>query len=125
LTRFSSSETITSIHSRLLQRLKKLCDECEFENPRQYKLHSFRHHFASLCANHHLAHRKALAWLGHSSSEMLDLYYHLHDEDSQQAMRELAKSGAGASSGNVRASPFKDNWTKRLRRLTTPLRYVS
>ena len=35
--------------------------------------------FASLCANHRVAHRKALAWLGHSSSEMLDLYYHLHD----------------------------------------------
>ena len=26
------------------------------------------------------------------SSEMLDLYYHLHDDDSQNAMMELAKS---------------------------------
>ncbi len=77
---------------RLLQRLKRLCNECELENPDQYKLHSFRYHFASLCANHHVAHRKALAWLGHSSSEMLDLYYHLHDEDSQQAMMALAES---------------------------------
>jgi len=94
---------------RLLQRLKRMCDECEFENPSQFKLHSFRHHFASLCANHHVAHRKALAWLGHSSSEMLDLYYHLHDEDSQQAMMELAKSGVGASSDNVGASPFEGN----------------
>ena len=25
---------------------------------------------------------KALTWLGHSSSEMLELYYHLHDNDS-------------------------------------------
>jgi integrase len=56
----------------------------------QYKLHSFRHHFASLCANHQVAYRKALAWLGHSSSEMLDLYYHLRDEDSRQAMMALA-----------------------------------
>ena len=62
---------------RLLKRLKELCEQCEFENPRQYKLHSFRHHFASLCANHHIAYRKALAWFGHSSSQMLDLYYHL------------------------------------------------
>jgi hypothetical protein len=36
------------------------------------------------------AYRKALAWLGHSSSDMLDLYYHLHDEDSQETMRALA-----------------------------------
>jgi len=57
------------------------------------KLHSFRHHFASICANHHVAYRKALAWLGHSSSEMLELYYHLHDEDSQKAMLALANSG--------------------------------
>lgn len=39
---------------------------------------------------HHVAYRKALAWLGHLSSEMLDLYYHLHDEDCQQAMLALA-----------------------------------
>lgn len=57
------------------------------------KLHSFRHHFASICANHHVAYRKALTWLGHSSSEMLELYYHLHDDDSQKAMLALANSG--------------------------------
>ena len=76
----------------LLKRLKELCQICKFEKPRQYKLHSFRHHFASLCANHNIAYRKALAWLGHSSSQMLDLYYHLYDEDSQQAMLALANS---------------------------------
>ena len=77
---------------KLLGRLKILCAACKFEKPTQYKLHTFRHHFASLCANHHIAYRKALAWLGHSSSDILDLYYHLHDEDSQNAMMELAKS---------------------------------
>ncbi len=35
---------------------------------------------------------KLWAWLGHSNSEMLDLYYHLHDDDSQRTMMELAKS---------------------------------
>ena len=78
---------------KLLKRLKILCAKCKFNNPTQYKLHSFRHHFASLCANHGVAHRKALAWLGHSNSEMLDLYYHLYDDDSQKTMMELAKSG--------------------------------
>ena len=77
----------------LLARLKELCKACKFEKPDEFKLHSFRHHFASLCANHGVAHRKALAWLGHSSSDMLDLYYHLHDDDSQQAMQALAATG--------------------------------
>ena len=76
----------------LLKHLKILCAECKFNNP-THKLHSFRHHFASMCANHGVAYRKALAWLGHSNSEMLDLYYHLHDDDSQRTMMELAKSG--------------------------------
>ena len=84
---------LPSINERnLLKRIKILCTECKFENPMQYKLHSFRHHFASMCANHQVAHRKALAWLGHSSSEMLDLYYHLNDEDSHNTMMALAKS---------------------------------
>ena len=77
----------------LLKRLKELCAACKLPGAKQFKLHSFRHHFASLCANHRVAYRKALAWLGHSSSEMLDLYYHLHDEDSQQAMQALAATG--------------------------------
>ena len=88
---------VPTINARkLLKRIKFLCKECGFENPTQYKLHSFRHHFASLCANHGVAHRKALAWLGHSSSEMLDLYYHLHDEDSQKTMMALAESHTSA-----------------------------
>ncbi len=91
-----SGIVFTTIRERtLLARLKDLCKACKFEKPDEFKLHSFRHHFASLCANHGVAHRKALAWLGHSSSDMLDLYYHLHDDDSQQAMVALA-GGNGA-----------------------------
>ena len=74
-------------------RVPRSVKACKFEKPDEFKLHSFRHHFASLCANHGVAHRKALAWLGHSSSDMLDLYYHLHDDDSQQAMQALAATG--------------------------------
>jgi len=80
---------------RLLMRLKALCCAIGLPNPREYKLHSFRHHFASLCANHQVAYRKALAWLGHSSSDILDLYYHLHDADSQAAMRSLSEDTDG------------------------------
>ncbi len=93
----------------LLARLKDLCAVCEFDDPDQYKLHSFRHHFASLCANHHVAYRKALAWLGHSSSDMLDLYYHLHDEDSQEAMRALAGRPVPAAPALEQDPPAKGN----------------
>ncbi len=80
----------TARERKLLMRLKRLCKALGFPKPQQWKLHSFRHHFASLCANHGVAYRKALAWLGHSSSDMLDLYYHLHDADSRHAMLALA-----------------------------------
>jgi len=85
---------------KLLTRIKRLCADCGFDNPNQYKLHTFRHHFASMCANHGVAHRKALAWLGHSSSDMLDLYYHLHDEDSQNTMQALAADSDNMLSGD-------------------------
>ena len=63
----------------------------------------------SVGANHQIAYRKALAWLGHSSSEMLDLYYHLHDEDSQQAMMALANSHVVGGSFNSQDSPCEGN----------------
>jgi integrase len=79
------------IHARqLLLRLKGLCEEQKFPKASEFKLHSFRHHFASLCANHQVAYRKALTWLGHSDSSILALYYHLSDSDSQAAMESLA-----------------------------------
>ena len=91
---------------RLLKRLKEICYQIGLSNSEKYKLHSFRHHFASLCANHQVAHRKALAWLGHSSSEILGLYYHLHDADSQAAMKSLAEDTFSTSqlTGKVDAS---------------------
>ncbi|MBI1373884.1 MAG: tyrosine-type recombinase/integrase [Phycisphaera sp.] len=79
------------VNRKQLNKLKDLCVELKFPKPRRFKLHSFRHHFASLCANHNIAYKKALTWLGHSSSEMLDIYYHLHDAESQAAMMALAQ----------------------------------
>ncbi|MFN0011721.1 MAG: tyrosine-type recombinase/integrase [Phycisphaerales bacterium] len=73
---------------RLLDAVKSVCKSQGLGT--KFKLHSFRHHFASMCANHSVAYRKALAWLGHSSSEILDLYYHLHDDESESAMIALA-----------------------------------
>ena len=94
---------------QLLKRIKMLSKECRFENPKQYKLHSFRHHFASYCANNNVPYRMALAWLGHSSSQMLDLYYHLHDQDSQRAMMALAKTDQFTPNNKMQTSTFKGN----------------
>lgn len=77
---------------RLLSDLKELCHTCVLS--RKFKVHSLRHHFASMCANHQVAYKKALAWLGHSSSDILDLYYHLHDAESEAAMQALARDHA-------------------------------
>ena len=101
------------IHERqLLLRVKELCEQQKFPKAAEFKLHSFRHHFASLCANHAVAYRKALSWLGHSDSSILALYYHLTDSDSQAAMEALAGGGfravelkpqSAAVEGNLRA----------------------
>jgi len=72
----------------LLTQVKRACGELGFG--RHYKVHSFRHHFASMCANSSVPHRMALAWMGHSSSHILDLYYHLHDAESEAAMKIIA-----------------------------------
>eukprot|EP00752_Nemacystus_decipiens_P013681 g12134.t1 len=76
---------------KMLKRLKAVCKEIGLANAQSYKLHSFRHHFASMCANHQVAYKKALAWLGHRSSDILDLYYHLNDAESQSAMASLSE----------------------------------
>jgi integrase len=103
---------------QLLKRVKELCGTLKFPGADKFKLHSFRHHFASLCANHQVAYRKALAWLGHSDSSILQLYYHLTDSDSQAAMEALAgdsfravevkpdgnAGGNRATEGNLRAN---------------------
>jgi hypothetical protein len=38
---------------------------------------------------------------------MLDLYYHLHDEDSQRAMAELAKSTSLVQISETKKGPFE------------------
>jgi integrase/recombinase XerD len=94
---------------KLLGRVKKLSHLCGFTNPEKYKLHSFRHHFASLCANRRVAERKALSWLGHSSSKMLELYYHLNDDESQKAMMALANQSIIRGSFEAQQSPYEGN----------------
>jgi integrase len=65
------------------------------------RLHSFRHYFASTCANSGVPEQVVMRWLGHQDSRMVQGYYHLHDEVAQRQMERLsfvgAKSSAAAS----------------------------
>jgi len=71
---------------RLLRSLKRLCRRCEFANHDQYKLHTFRHAFASMCARNNISYKYALEWMGHKSSDILDLYYTMYDDTAEAAM---------------------------------------
>lgn len=77
---------------KLLKRLKEICHEIGLSALVDANSTACLHHFASLCTNHQIAYRKALYWLGHSSSQILDLYYHLYDNNSQAAMKALTTS---------------------------------
>ena len=70
----------------LLPRFRDSDAPSEFERGR---LHSFRHYFASTCANRGVPERVVMSWLGHQDSEMVRHYYHLHDEESRRQMANL------------------------------------
>tara|TARA_R110002072_G_scaffold42064_11_gene118049 strand:- start:71722 stop:72405 length:684 start_codon:yes stop_codon:yes gene_type:complete len=80
----------------LLKQVKRLCKACGFENPNQYKVHTFRHFFASMMARNNVSYKYALEFMGHSDSKILDLYYTMFDEDAERAiaMIQLAPRGA-------------------------------
>lgn len=77
---------------RLLLSLKRLCKRCGFQNPQQYKLHTFRHAFASMLARSNVGYKQALAWMGHQDSKILDLYITMFDPDAERAMKTLVYS---------------------------------
>jgi integrase len=70
--------------------LKRLCRRIEFENPDQYKLHTFRHAFASMLARNTVAYKYALEFMGHQDSEILSLYYRQFDDVAHQAIGTIA-----------------------------------
>lgn len=74
---------------RLLLSLKRLCRRCKFTNPTQYKLHTFRHAFASMCARNNVSYKYALEWMGHRNSDILDLYYSMFDATAEAAIRTI------------------------------------
>jgi len=69
-----------------LRKLKRLCAACKFTNPDQYKIHTFRHFFASMLARENVSYKYALEFMGHRSSDILDLYYKMYDKDAERAI---------------------------------------
>lgn len=75
--------------NRLLKRLKKLCKRCGFVDWERCRLHTFRHAFASACAQNNVPYRYALEWMGHHSSRVLDLYIKIFDSAATEMMQSL------------------------------------
>jgi len=94
----------------LLGLLKRLCARCGLPNPNQYKLHTFRHTFASMCARNNVSYKYALEWMGHTSSEILDIYYTMYDDTAQEAIETLEYPARAT------APPMLDAWRKALSR---------
>jgi len=86
---------------KLLRHLKNLCRQCGSANPNQYKLHTFRHFFASYCAQQSLSYKYVLEWMGHSSSDVLDLYFTMNDRQAQAAMNSLSFNSEKAESRTI------------------------
>jgi integrase len=74
---------------KLLKSVKRLCKRCGFENPDQYKQHTFRHAFASMLARAKVGLQQALDWMGHEDSAILKLYIKLYDKDAEKAIASI------------------------------------
>lgn len=86
---------------KLRRYLKSLCRQCGFENPMQYKLHTFRHFFASYCAQQNMSFKYVLEWMGHSSSAILDMYFTMNDRQAQVAMNSMTFNSSKPKSRTV------------------------
>jgi integrase len=83
------------LHDRhLLVCVKELCKECGFPNAEQYKLHTFRHAFASMCARSQVSSKYALRWMGHQNSEILDMYTTIYDDVAATAISTINYGGS-------------------------------
>ena len=75
---------------RLLLSLKRLCKRCKFHNPDQYKIHTFRHAFASMLARTNEGYKAALQLMGHKNSRVFDIYYKMYMEDAKKAISTIS-----------------------------------
>jgi integrase len=77
---------INQVIHPLLERFPERQGERSFRDGR---LHSFRHYFCSTCANQGVAERALMSWLGHANSDMIRIYYKLHDDESLRQLSSI------------------------------------
>lgn len=75
------------------------------------RFHSFRHCFVRPVLMKAVPERMVMKWLGHSKSEMIRHYYHLHDEDAKRCMRNIDFLGgaSGCSIGETESDKEKED----------------
>jgi len=103
-TKYPSGDHPVSERHRLMS-LKRLCRRLGFDNPHQYKLHTFRHTFASMLARNQVSHKYALEFMGHRSSEILDLYYTQFDDTAVEAINTINYVRAPAQASDAATPP--------------------
>ncbi len=69
--------------------IKELCKDCGFPDWQKYKLHTFRHAFASMCSRSQVSVKYALNWMGHRNSDILDMYITMFNETQEMAIRTI------------------------------------
>lgn len=93
---------------RCLMSLKRLCKRCGFAKPDQYKLHTLRHAFASVCASKAIPEKYILRWMGHTSSKILDIYLTMYDKTAEAGIKQISfsspQSNASSSEGSGNSS---------------------
>jgi len=72
---------------RLLSALKRLLKKLKLEG----KLHTFRHSFISHALIKGIPVAVVKQWVGHVDQHVIDLYTHVHDAASQEAMKKLTR----------------------------------
>lgn len=95
-------------HRTLLTSIKRLCKKLGFRNAERFKVHTFRHAFASMCARNQVSYKYALNWMGHRSSDILDMYVTQFDEVAEQAIATI-KYGHPANGGHAEGKERQTN----------------
>lgn len=62
-------EEAAQISRYAVKTIHKKVSEGHFPNAQKYKVHTFRHAFASMCARNQVSYKYALDWMGHKSSD--------------------------------------------------------
>ena len=90
---------------KVLTQVKRLCKQLKFLGHERMKVHSFRHFFCSTLAKEGAPERYVRGLLGHSSSDMVNLYFTMYDPMARSVIGkiQLPPSSSGESDGPAAA----------------------